>query len=198
MFSAPRQGLRRAPPLQTVRHPVALREDVQVDQVGDALFARQLPRASLVAHAQQVVDQQAVEADLRPALVLDVDQAGHAVQRLQVLDAGGRLTRQLRLVPLQLLEPPLQATQARYLGVERGRGLLGSAIGGEGGVGGNFDGGENGGLVAFKSALEGFEVLAGELVGKAEKGLLLSKGSEAGQAEQSYDLQAEGGTRDGA
>ena len=89
-----------------------------------------------------------------------------------MLDPLFGLLMQLLFIVVYAFHLSLEALHALYHGVERGYGG-GGVLAGERGVGGRFEGGEDGFFFFLDVLLDGLEVSAGDFVGEAEEGLVL-------------------------
>lgn len=110
---APGQGLGDAPGEQALADAAHLLEGLDVDEELDAALAGEVAGAGTVAAAQQVVDEEAVEARAAPDLVLDVVDAVHGAELGEVAGAGLLVPLEAVLLPGEGAQLALDAAHAR-------------------------------------------------------------------------------------
>lgn len=135
VLAAPRQALLSSAPFQGIPDLVALHKHLQVHEGLDPFLFRQCPGALTESVAQQIIDQQPIQAHPRPLVVLDVRQTRDLVEVLKVLDSlRGMLLDDLLLL-VQGFQFPLQPLHPCNHAVERGEGV-GHRLAADGGIGG--------------------------------------------------------------
>lgn len=173
ILGAPRQRLGDTPPQQRLADAAHALKRLEVDQGLHVALLGELLGGAVVAVAQEVVGEQAVEAAAAPGLVLDVLGGADGVEVVEVDDAGGRLGVQAGLLGGEGVELAADAAHAGEHGVEAAQGVvLGGAARG-GGRGGVAEQRLEGRGVLFDGEVGGAKVFAEELVGEAEEGLVL-------------------------
>lgn len=174
VLGAPGQRLRDAATHKGLADAAHALERLHVDEGLHAALPGQLLGAGIVAVAEQVIREQAVEAAAAPGLVLDVLGRGDGVELVEVDDAGGGLGVQALLLAGVGGQLALHAAHAREHGVEVAQRVLlrGPARGGA--RGGVFEERLERRRVLFDGEVRGAEVFAEELVGKSEKRLVLT------------------------
>ena len=91
MLHTPCQALRRTPPLKTHLDSMTLHKDIQINQVLDILLLRQRPSTTPISTSQQIINQESIQPDLRPLVILDVRQARNVVKVCDMLYPLSRL-----------------------------------------------------------------------------------------------------------
>lgn len=169
VLHTPRETLSRLPRTQTLFNAPTLLKHGNVDQGQDVLFGGEEPGRAGVALAEEIVDEEPVEARVRPAFVSDIGERRDLVELGEVVDPCRLLGVQGRFLGLQGFEFALEVDGLGEGSVQCGEGR--GRVGGGGGLGqGDVFGDILVGLV--DQSLGGFEVLAEELVGNAEEGLV--------------------------
>ena len=132
VVAAPGQSLDDATGAQALLDAAHGDKGLDVDEVAHVLVVGEGRGAGVVAAAQQVVDEQAVEAAAAPRLVADVVEGAHAGQLGQVGQPRVHLPVQAGLFVGRRLQLALHAAQASHHGVDAAERIVGPGGGGGG------------------------------------------------------------------